>query len=394
MSKIVQEKVSQAVSILKELDIDLWLVFARETSASGDPALPLIYGHDLTWHSALIFTKSGECVAILGQFEAETARQIGAYTKVIPYDHSIKPALLETLAGFSPQKIAINYSKDDVLADGLSLGLYQVLMDYLQGTPWKDRLISADALLAALRGRKTQEEIKRIRAALATTDQIYARTFEYVKPGLTERQVADFMHTLMDEYGVLPAWDIAHCPVVNSGPESKMGHVEPGDIVIERGHLVHFDFGVEQNEYCSDIQRMVYILDKDEKRPPEIVRKGFETMVVAIHDAVAAIKPGMLGKQIDAISRRIITDAGYPEFMHATGHHLGRLAHDGAGILGPEWERYGNTPNYPIEAGQVYTVEPSLFIPGYGALSLEEVIQVKEAGAIFLSEPQLELILR
>lgn len=394
MSKIVQEKVNQAVSILKEMDIDAWLIFVRETSASCDPALPLIYGHDLTWQSALIISKTGECSVILGQFEVEAARQTGAYSRIIPYNQSIKPALLEVLADLAPQTIAINYSKNDVLADGLGFGLYQVLLEFLAGTPWPDRLISSEKLMAALRGRKTQEEIKRVKAAIQTTDLIYSRTFENLKPGMTERQVAKYMHSLMDEYGVQPAWDLDHCPVVNSGPDSKAGHVQPGDIQIERGHLVHFDFGVLQNEYCSDIQRMVYFLKDGEKHPPEAVRKGFETMVVSIQDTVAAIMPGMTGKEIDAIARKAITDAGYPEFMHATGHHLGRLAHDGAGVLGPEWERYGATPNYPVEVGHVYTIEPSLFVPGYGALSLEEDILVKENGAVFLSEPQLELILR
>src|SRR4030065_992875 len=97
MAKIVQEKVSQAVSILREMDIDAWLVFVRESSANGDPALPLIYGHDLTWQSALIITKSGACTVILGQLEVEAARQTGAYTKIIPYNQSLKSALLETL---------------------------------------------------------------------------------------------------------------------------------------------------------------------------------------------------------------------------------------------------------------------------------------------------------
>jgi hypothetical protein len=169
MTSLVQEKVTQAVQILNEKNIDLWLTFVRETSFGGDPILPLIYGPSLTWQSALIITRSGERIAIVGRFEVEAVRGVGAYTTIIPYDQSIRGPLLETLERLQPNNIAINHSKNDVNADGLTYGMYQVLLDYLSGTPWLAKLVSAEAISSALRGRKTPGEAARVRAAVETT---------------------------------------------------------------------------------------------------------------------------------------------------------------------------------------------------------------------------------
>jgi Xaa-Pro aminopeptidase len=395
MSSLVQEKADQAIAILEEKGVDLWLTFVRETSASGDPVLPLIYGDaDLTWQSALILTRSGERIAIVGRFDAETARSTGAFPTVIPYDESIKPELLRTLERITPRKIAVNYSADDVLADGLSHGLYQVLLGYLQDTPLAGRIVSAEEIIGTLRGRKTTGEVARIKAAIATTEEIYRRTFDYVQPGMTEIEIGDFMQTQLEEFGVGPAWHAGHCPTVNAWPDSPVGHVGQTGHRIERGQLLHFDFGVKQDGYCSDIQRVVYFLGPGESQPPEPVQRGFDTIVRAIQAAVEAMVPGALGREVDAVARAIVTGAGYPEYKYGTGHHLGRLAHDGGGILGPEWERYGDSPNQPLEAGHVYTVEPGLAVPGYGYIGLEEDVLVTETGAEFLAPPQRELILR
>jgi Xaa-Pro aminopeptidase len=271
--------------------------------------------------------------------------------------------------------------------------MFLVLHDYLASTPWVNRLVSAEGIIGALRGRKTTEEVARVRSAVQTTYQIFSRTFDYAQPGMSERQVADFMHAQLTAFGVDAAWEYDHCPSVNSGPDSPIGHVGPSEILIQPGHLLKIDFGVRQNEYCSDIQRTAYFLAPGESQPPAPVRHGFETIRNSIQAAVSAMKPGMLGKDIDAIARKVVTDAGYPEFMHATGHHLGRLAHDGAGVLGPQWERYGDTPNYPLEAGHIYTVEPGLSVPGYGPISMEEDVLVTDTGAEFLGDPQVDLIL-
>ena len=391
---IVQEKVNQAVEILREMGIDCWVTFVRETSAGGDPVLPLIYGHDLTWQSAIILTHEGEKIAIVGSLEAETARMVGAYGTILTYDKEFRPVLLEILHKLNPVQIAINFSENDVHADGLGYGLYRVLLKYLKGTPYQKRLVSAESISGALRSRKTPTEVAHIRAAVETTRQIFDRTFNFMQVGMTEKQVADFMHAQLTELGVRVSWDPTSCPAVNTGPDSPIGHVGPTDLRIAPGHLVHFDFGVKQDGYCSDIQRMVYFLIPGETRPPEAVQLGFATIVHAIQQAVAAMKPGKLGKEIDAISRGIVVDAGYPEYLYGTGHHLGRTVHDGAGILGPDWEKYGETPNYPLEAGHVYTVEPGLFVPRYGYIGLEEDVLVTNQGAEFLGEPQTKLVVK
>jgi len=395
MNTIVAEKTKQAAGILKEKNVDLWLTFIRETSSGGDPVLPLIYGDaGLTWQSALILTSKGDRIAIVGRFEADAAEKIGAYPEVIPYDESIRPALLEVIGKLDPKTIGINTSKNDVLADGLSHGMYQLLGEMLEGTPYSDRLVSAEAVISALRGRKTPVELERIREAVRETELIYAKAYDFLEPGKTEIEVHEYMQDLTREMGLGLAWTPSGCPIVNTGPDSPVGHGEPTDLRIERGHLVHFDFGVKKDGYCSDIQHMVYMLKPDETQAPAEVQHGFDTVLKGVQASFAAIRPGVTGEEVDAAARAVVTGAGYEEFKHATGHQLGRLAHDGGGILGPKWDRYGELPDLTLEVGQVYTIEPSLQVPGYGQIGLEEDIVVTEEGAEYLTSPQTELYLR
>jgi Xaa-Pro aminopeptidase len=394
MNPIVIEKTNQAMEILKEKGLDLWLIFVRETSAGGDPILPLVYGNaDLTWQSALLFSASGEKIAIVGRFEVETALNTGAFDQVIPYDESIQPILLRLLERLNPQNIGVNMSTNDVLADGLTHGMYLNLLSILEGTPFIERITSAEKVIAALRGRKTKTEIQRIKAAIDTTIAIFQQAFSKLKHGMSEIEVAELMHTMVEEQGLGYAWPRQNNPAVNTGPDSPVGHNAPTSLKIQPGHLLHFDFGVKQQDYCADIQRMVYFLKPGENQPPAAVQNGFDTIVEAIQAAFSTIHPGKPGIEVDAAARSVVTNAGYPEYKYATGHQLGRLAHDGGGLLGPAWARYGETPYMPIEAGQVYTIEPGLMVPGYGYVGIEEDIVVTEKGAEFLVPPQRELII-
>ena len=391
---LLQEKATQAIDILKETDIDLWLTFVRETSGVRDPVLDFLIGpNDLTWDSALIFTKSGERIAIVGNLEKDAVERLGIFGTVLGYDEGIRSILRETLTRIDPEELAVNTSHNNVQADGLTHAMYEMLVGHLNGTPYADRLTSAEPVINALRGRKTQTEVGRIRKAVEITDEIYRKTFDFILVGMTEKEVAAYMHAQMTEAGVGFAWPRESNPAVNSGPESPVGHSGPTDIRIQPGHILHFDFGVKYDEYCSDIQRVAYKLRENEAEAPPEVQRGFDTVRQAIEEARTVMRPGAQGVEIDNIARKIVAEAGFPEYKHALGHQLGRVAHDGGALLGPLWEKYGDSPKLRLEVGQVFTIEPGLDVPGYGHIGLEEDVVITEDGAEYLGAVQEKIVL-
>lgn len=391
---LIQEKVNQAIGILKEQETDIWLTFVRETSGVRDPVLDFLIGaNDLTWPSALILTRKGEKIAIIGNLEKDAVQRLDVFDEILGYDTAVSELLRDTITRLNPNQIGVNTSRNNVHADGLTHAMYEFLLEYFAGTPYADRLISAEPIINAMRGRKAETELARIRKAVDITDEIYKKTFAFLKVGMTEIEVGEYMHQLAREYGVGLAWPAENCPAVNSGPDSPVGHNGPTNIKVERGHLIHFDFGVKYEDYCSDIQRMAYVLREGETEAPPEVQRGFITVRTAIEKSREFMKVGATGKSIDVISREIIVDSGYPAYPYALGHQLGRVAHDGGALLGPPWEKYGDSPNQKLEVGQVYTLEPGLAVPNYGYIGLEEDVVMTDRGADYIGEPQRELVL-
>jgi Xaa-Pro aminopeptidase len=303
----------------------------------------------------------------------------------------VRDHLLPVLEAYRPARIAINYSQNDVAADGLTLGNYRTLLSFLEGTPYGQRLQSAENIIAVLRGRKTPREVERIRQAVATTEKLFDEVEAFVRPGMTQRQIADFVQGLVDDAGLDYAWDKAHNPIVTCGPDSPVGHAMPGDVTLERGHTLHLDLGVKQDGYCSDLQRMWYVLDEGEIEAPADIQHAFATVLAAVRAGEEALQVGAPGWQVDNAARETIVAAGYPEYMHAFGHLLGRSAHDGATVLAPRWEKYAGISELPVEAGNVFTLELHVVVPGRGIMSLEEDVLVTNAGVEYLSTPQREL---
>jgi len=389
---MIKEKIAQAQQILREEGIDLWMTFVRESESNPDPILDLILGANCTWHSAFMIPASGRPTAIVGSLDEARIRETGGYD-VVGYTQSIREPLREHLSRLDPATIAINFSENANLADGLSHGLYLSLVRYLEGTPFAARLVSSEGVISKLRGRKSPDELGRIRAAVELTEEIFAAVSRIMKPGLSERDIAAFILGEVDRRGVGTAWERELCPSVFTGPESAGAHAGPTDRKIERGHVLNIDFGVKLRDYVSDLQRTWYFLREKERGAPAEVQRAFETIRDSIALAAERIRPGMQGGEVDSIARGYITDRGYPEFPHALGHQVGRNAHDGTGLLCPVWERYGNLPYIAVEEGQVYTLEPRIVIPGYGVATMEEIVVVRPTGGEFLSHPQRELFI-
>lgn len=390
---LIGEKVEQAKALLDELDIDCWITFVRESQINGDPTLVFLAPGHVTWHSAFIVSRGGRTRAIVGRYDVRTVEECHAWDTVVGFVTSIREPLQEYLRELSPRTVAVNYSEGSEICDGITHGMFRTLQRYLGEIGLAERIVSAEAVVSALRERKTPGEIASMREAIRHTQEIFGLVGGFIAPGRTEREIAAFMQAEVERRGIGLAWERASCPSVFTGPGGAEAHYGPTATPVAPGHVLNMDFGVQVDGYVSDMQRTFYILEDGETVAPPEVQRGFDTIVAAIEQAKRAIRPGVEGREIDAIARKIILEAGYGEFPHGLGRQVGRFAHDGTALLGPTWEKYAGKPFKKLEAGMVFTIEPRLTIPGRGICTVEEMVLVTVEGCEWLSDPQKTLVL-
>lgn len=388
-----KEKIAQAIEILGELDLDLWMVIDRESGILSDPVMDYVVGQHATWLSFFLFARNGEKHAIVGNLDVETFRRCGLFDTVSAYKGSPREDLLRLLGRLAPRRIAIDFSPDCAAADGLTHGNYLKLQELLQGSDFGGRLVSAEDLIAKLRGRKSAEELRRLRRACEVTVALYDRVGRAARPGMTEKELAAWITARRRKLGLPAAWHEDSCPAVFSGPQEVGAHSAPTGNELKPGHIFNIDFGVKVEKYCSDLQRTWYILRPGEKKAPPEVQRGFDVLLQSIAKAFAALKPGARGVDVDAAARGHIVAQGYDEYPHALGHQVGRDAHDGGALLAPAWERYGQLPFLPLEKDQVFTIEPRIYVKDFGVATVEEMVVLTAAGAEYLSRPQTGLLL-
>lgn len=386
---LVKEKIEQAIKILQELNIDMWITFVRKTSEIFDPALFFLSDNKwYTWETAFIITSKGRKVAIAGRFDAPMIEKMQLYDEIISYDQGISTDLIAVIQQEQPEKIAVNFSEDNIAADGLTHGMFIKLQKILKGTDYSQRLVSSSNLLAALRGRKSLTEVEYIKQAVDLSEKGHKHLANQIEIGMNELDLEKILLDWTKEQEV----EVSYPPLIHVGPNTTLGHARGcADIVVERGQLINIDYGVFVKGYASDIQRVHYIPNKGEEEVPDPVKKAFNTVNRAITLSADKLKPGVKGWEVDIVARKYLEEQGYEEFKHALGHQIGRNVHDGGCLLGPKWERYGESPFYSVEKNQVYTLEPTLFVPKYGFCGIEEDVIVKDNACEFLSNRQLDI---
>ena len=387
---IVAGKIAQVPGLLEEFDLDAWLVFVRETPMMADPVLPVVVGIDVSWQSFFLYTRSGDAVALVGNLDQEDFKRSGRFTAVHAYTEGPGDLFRQIISAADPRSIGVNFATDDPSSDGLTHGMYLLLQQYLDGTPYGQRLVSARDICTRLRSRKTRRETERLEAAAALTVAAWDAAVAELEPGMTEREIA----AVIDEHIVKRGGDLAFPTIVNAGSKTSPGHGRPTEACLEPGDLLHVDFGARVDGYCADLQRLAYFRRDGEADAPGKLVDAFNLVARIIVEAARRLKPGLEGWELDALAREMLRDAGYPEYQHALGHQLGRSVHDGGAILGPKWPRYGKTIEIPLERDSVFTLELEIILDGIGCVGLEEDVIINDNGATFLSRRQQELIIK
>lgn len=388
INDLVPEKVEQAVDILNEENVDAWLTFTQESLDGGDPVYPIIFGERDLGRGVLLLTRKGDCIALVGGLDQAIPPSTGVWNQVVVHKGDLREPLLEILDRLDPRQIAINYSLTSPKADGLSYGNYLRLEKILAGSVYAGRLTSAESVILKLRGRKSSGEIAILRKAIEQTDAIFAALGRFLKPGVTGREIFDFIQDQVAQRGLQTSWSRDHCPIVTVGPVEYMGHTPPGDTPTRRGETLQIDFGVKYNGMCSDMQRMWYFLDHGETQAPAAVQRAFDTVKTGLDTIIGLLQPGTPTWKPAEAARKVLVGAGYPENKYSVGHQLGRATHDG----GPGLARRGEgDPEWLMEPGNVFTTEGlETRVAGHGWVSLEEDVQVTASGPLVLTERQAD----
>ena len=299
------------------------------------------------------------------RYTEQAAEQISGF-RIVKQSGLMKDAVAEQVTAMGIKKIGF---EQDTLP-------YAEYDRYRKAT--EAEWIPVSGVIEKLRMVKTDEELRTIRKAADIADKAFSHILTFIKPGVTELEVSNELEFFMRRLG---AAESSFDTIVASGKRSALPHGVATDKTIENGDMVTLDFGALYDGYVSDITRTVAVGE-----PSEELKKIYHIVLEAQQRACSALKPGMTGKEADAVARDYIKEHGYGEaFGHSTGHGIGLEVHEGPGL--------SFRSDTVLEPGMVVTVEPGIYVPGLGGVRIEDDVLITEDGCELLTSSPKQLII-
>ncbi|WLD95418.1 Xaa-Pro peptidase family protein [Alkalihalobacillus sp. AL-G] len=257
--------------------------------------------------------------------------------------------------------------------DYLTYAVHQSYQQEIEG-----QLVPISGLIEKLRLIKDENELKVLKEAAELADQTFEHILSFIRPGLSEIEVSNELEFFMRKNGATSSsFDI----IVASGVRSSLPHGVASNKIIEKGDMVTLDFGALYNGYCSDITRTVAVGE-----PKEQLKDIYQIVLDAQLKGLEGLKPGLTGKESDALTRDYIKEKGYGEqFGHSTGHGIGLDVHEGPGL--------SFKVDTQLEPGMVVTVEPGIYVSGLGGVRIEDDVVITKNGNERLTKSTKELLI-
>ena len=255
----------------------------------------------------------------------------------------------------------------------LPYSVHRQLAEMLRGNA---ELIAISDLIDQLRIVKDEDELAKLRKSQEVLDAGFAHVSRALEPGMTERQVAKMIEDYFREHADGPSFD----SIVASGTNASMPHAVVSDRELQPGEPITIDIGAKWQGYCTDMTRTVCL-----GPAPDKLKEIYDVVLRAQEAVEQALKPGMTGQQADAIARDIIEEAGYGDnFGHGTGHGIGLEVHEAPSLSPARGEEV-------LKPGMVFSVEPGIYLPGWGGVRIEDLVLMTEDGAEVLSRSHKRL---
>ncbi|WNB93576.1 Xaa-Pro peptidase family protein [Bacillus sp. NEB1478] len=352
-------RIEKARELFENYDMDALLITSNANR---------IYLSGFTGSSGVLLITKNDAILVTDFRYSDQSREQAKDYKIVIHTAPIPEEIAKISKELSIKKIGFEQ-------DHLTFAGYRTYEDQLSSSDTE--LVPVSGLVEKLRLIKDDSEIKIIKDAASIADAAFSHIIEFIKPGQTEREVSNELEFFMRKNGAASS---SFNIIVASGYRSALPHGVASSKVIEKGELVTLDFGAYYEGYCSDITRTVAIGNVSDELK-EIYQVVYDAQILGMK----GIKPGMTGKEADALTRDYISSKGYGDYFgHSTGHGIGLDVHEGPAL--------SFKSDTILESGMIVTVEPGIYVSGLGGVRIEDDALITKDGNESLTQSTKTLL--